>query len=396
MDSRRSARFCRVIRRGLAATSGMNRASSSAGTTKPRPDQQRLGQQAVEADRDEHGHRCRQPWLAGVLLTVRLLRHGPVVAGGGPLAAAATPKDGPCPAVGALPTAAAGAQVVRDDVLAQPADVGGEDPPAGPPGDGVDEPGQPRVLAEHEDVERGAVPGQLVDLGDGGAQRLLAWSATGTPARRPSPMRAVGSPSVTTRTTGSASGCRRRCREASISACCRLVPCTHSGSASASCTGVSRRAARLNPITCSASCAEPGLDQVRQRQRGLLHRPPAALLHHRERQVDAQRDGRGGAPLGLDHLEVLDRRAAPRRDGQPPARLQRVGDRPRARPAAARRRTPRAGSARWARPPAPVRWSSWSPRPLASSWSKTRLSAVSPSRRTARGVSRSPSSPRAR
>jgi septal ring factor EnvC (AmiA/AmiB activator) len=43
----------------------------------------------------------------------------------------------------------------------------------------------------------------------------------------------------------------------------------------------------------------------------------------------------------------------------------------------------------------PVRWSWWSPGPAASSWANTRRSAVSPSRRRARGVSRSPSSRRA-
>ncbi len=70
---------------------------------------------------------------------------------------------------------------------------------------------------------------------------------------------------------------------------------------------------------------EPGRDQVRQRQRGLLHRPPAVLEHHRDGQVDAERDGRRRPALGLHHLEVLDRqlhrraRAAPQyRSGHRP------------------------------------------------------------------------------
>ena len=70
------------------------------------------------------------------------------------------------------PHGAAGAQVVADDVLAEPVGVGGEHPAAVAPGDLVDEAAQPRVVAEHEDVERGAAPGQPVDLGEGGPQRL--------------------------------------------------------------------------------------------------------------------------------------------------------------------------------------------------------------------------------
>ena len=77
----------------------------------------------------------------------------------------------PAPAV-ASAAAAPGLEVVADDELPQPADVGGEHPPAGPARDGVDEAGQARVVAEHERVERGAVAGQLVDLGDRGPDRL--------------------------------------------------------------------------------------------------------------------------------------------------------------------------------------------------------------------------------
>ena len=105
---------------------------------------------------------------------------------------------------------------------------------------------------------------------------------------------------------------------------------------------------------------EPGLDQVVQGQRRLLHRPPAAVLHHRERQVDAQRDRSAGPPLGLDDLEVLDleRHAA---GGGEAAPAQGVGHRPRCvdrqlvaehpRPASARSaRRPRRSAGRRGRP----------------------------------------------
>ena len=68
---------------------------------------------------------------------------------------------------------------------------------------------------------------ESVPYRDNGVAGVVGQSNTGCPSGRRC---AVGSPSVTTRTTGSASGCRRRCRVASINACCRFVPCTHSGS----------------------------------------------------------------------------------------------------------------------------------------------------------------------
>ncbi len=52
--------------------------------------------------------------------------------------------------------------------------------------------------------------------------------------------------------------------------------------------------------------AEPGAHQVVQRQRGALHRHPAAVLDHRPRRVDAQGDGRAGPLLGLGDLHVDD------------------------------------------------------------------------------------------
>ena len=66
---------------------------------------------------------------------------------------------------------------------------------------------------------------------------------------------------------------------------------------------------------------EPGGHQMGQRERGLLHRPPASLRDHREGQVDAQRHGRGSAPLGLHHLEVLDRERHRRQRTGPPDRV---------------------------------------------------------------------------
>src|SRR6476646_3311422 len=66
-----------------------------------------------------------------------------------------------------------GAEVVGDDVLSEPRDVGREDASTRPPGHGVDEASQPRVVAEHEDVELGARPAQLVDVRHRRAHRLL-------------------------------------------------------------------------------------------------------------------------------------------------------------------------------------------------------------------------------
>ena len=52
--------------------------------------------------------------------------------------------------------------------------------------------------------------------------------------------------------------------------------------------------------------AEARADQLVQGQRGALHRHPAPVHRHRERRVDEQRDGRLGAGLGLDDLDVVD------------------------------------------------------------------------------------------
>ena len=135
------------------------------------------------------------------------------------------------------------------------------------------------------------------------------WSASGTTASPSSARCAVGSPSVTTSTTGSASGCRRRCRPASDQ---RVLQVGALHPLRLDLGQLHRGQPPGGPVEADdlqRVLPEPGRDQVRQRQRGLLHRAPAALLHHRERQVDAERDRGRGPALGLDHLEVLDRRA---------------------------------------------------------------------------------------
>ena len=67
---------------------------------------------------------------------------------------------------------------------------------------------------------------------------------------------AVGSPSVTTRTTGSASRWWARKRRASISPCCRLVPCSVSTDSSARVSGRSTCAVEEKPMIWMASCGK--------------------------------------------------------------------------------------------------------------------------------------------
>src|SRR5664280_1556794 len=87
-----------------------------------------------------------------------------------------------CPSAGCLPRGVcgtdrsaptgAGAQIVRHDVGAERVQRRGEYPTAVAAGDGIHEPTQPGVLAEHEHVDRRAVPGQRVHLQHGRADRL--------------------------------------------------------------------------------------------------------------------------------------------------------------------------------------------------------------------------------
>ena len=76
------------------------------------------------------------------------------------------------------PGVPSGPQVVGDDELAEVVGVGEQHPAAGAAGDGVHEPAQPRVLPEHEEVDAGAEPGEVVELGDGGLDGLrFGWPA---------------------------------------------------------------------------------------------------------------------------------------------------------------------------------------------------------------------------
>ena len=68
---------------------------------------------------------------------------------------------------------AAGPEVVRDDVLAEPVELRGEHPAAVAARDRVDEPGEPGVVAQQEEVEGGPEPCQCVDLAHSRPQRLL-------------------------------------------------------------------------------------------------------------------------------------------------------------------------------------------------------------------------------
>ena len=117
---------------------------------------------------------------------------------------------------------------------------------------------------------------------------------------------AVGSPSVTTRTTGSEPGCRRRCRPASMQRVLQVGALHVVRLDGGELLDGQLRRVPAEPDDLQGVLREPGRDEVRQREGGLLHRAPPAVGHHRERQVDAQRDGRGRPPLGLGDLEVLD------------------------------------------------------------------------------------------
>ena len=94
---------------------------------------------------------------------------------------------------GAAAAAAAGAEVVADDVPAEVLGVGGEDPAAAAPGHRVDEPPQARVVAEHEHVDRRAVAGQRVDLARS-SRRIV--SGRGGQSKNASPSSAAGARSA--------------------------------------------------------------------------------------------------------------------------------------------------------------------------------------------------------
>ena len=151
------------------------------------------------------------------------------------------------------PTTPAGAQVVGDHVPAQVLGFGREHPTAAAPGDRVDEPAQARVLAEHEQVERRAVPGQLVDLDDGRLDRLAQ--------RRPPEDRAVrrrcarsarrrSRPARPARSRGACAGAGRPAGARAAGWCPSRSPARPP--ASSACD--SGAADRPKPMICSASC----------------------------------------------------------------------------------------------------------------------------------------------
>ena len=166
---------------------------------------------------------------------------------------------------------------------------------------------QARLVVEHEHVDRRAAAGAPLDLGQRGRDGLAG--------RRPGEVGesvlgkicAVGSPSVMTRITGSASRCLSRCRRASISACCRLVPCTRSQSWSTRARGLHHAGVVAEADDLDGVLRILRRDQGVQRERGRLRLAPRAAQFHRVRHVDEQGDGGRAAPLGLVDLEVVGR-----------------------------------------------------------------------------------------
>ncbi len=117
---------------------------------------------------------------------------------------------------------------------------------------------------------------------------------------------AVGSPSVTISTTGSASECLRRCRPASRSACCRLVPFSWSGSTAASSVWVSGDADRPKPMICRASCGNFVATRCDSASAVCFIGPQQSRSSIENDRSTQQRHGSRRAPLGLHHLEVID------------------------------------------------------------------------------------------
>ena len=115
----------------------------------------------------------------------------------------------------------------------------------------------------------------------------------------------VGSPSVTTSTTGCSCGCRRKCRFASSRAWWRFVPFSHMASRAVALDLHDLRVA-AEPDHLQVVAPEPRRDELVQRQGGALHRHPATVHRHRERGVDEEGHGGASSRLGLDHLHVAD------------------------------------------------------------------------------------------
>ena len=203
----------------------------------------------------------------------------------------------------------------------------------------------------------------------------------------------MGSPSVTTSSTGWALGCLRKNRLASSRPWWRLVPLAQRGVERGELLDLHHLRVPAEADQLEVVAAEARADQLVQRQRGALHRHPAPVHRHRERRVDQQRDGGLGAGLGLDDLDVVDLQPHRR---PPPSRQHRVGDRARDVPRLGVAELPAPAWRRTARRPARSYRVSRAPeRPLIRS--ATSRSSALPSWRIALGESRSsPSEPRLR
>ena len=198
-----------------------------------------------------------------------------------------------------------GLQVVRHDVLPQPPDVGGEDPATGSPSQGVDEPSQTRIIAEDEGVDGGAVANQLVHLRNGRSYRL--WNGRPTEERLMSTDQMGGRLAVSDdeyhwfgvrMATQMSAGKQQRMLQIRALDPFRLrLSQLHGGQ-------LARGAVKADDL--ERVVPEARLDEVVECQRSLFHGPPATVLHHRERQIDAKRNGSAGPPLRLGDLEILD------------------------------------------------------------------------------------------
>ena len=201
--------------------------------------------------------------------------------------------------------AATGPQIVGDHILSEPADIGGEDPPAGPAGDRVDKAGQAFVIAQHEGVDRRAVAGELVYLGDRCPEGLrcrrpvkVRLSPTGQVCSR----LAVGDHEHDRLRLGMTTQVARGEHEGMLQVRALHPVRLHFGQ-------LDGRHPPGKPVEADdleRILSESGFDEVVECQRRLLHRAPASVVHHREGEVDAQRHSRADPALGLGDLEVTD------------------------------------------------------------------------------------------
>ena len=168
------------------------------------------------------------------------------------------------------------------------------------------------------------------------------------------------------------------------------MPCTHSGSTSASCTGVSRRAVRSKPMISSASWRNRVSTRCESASAVCFigpQRPSVTIENDRSTQTaTAAVVRRSVSTTSKSSTSSRPGMPAPRRSALDTVRTASIGqlvaEHPRPRACRPARRPTRCGGP------------GGRPLPAASICENTRFSALSPSRRTARGVSRSPSSPR--